>query len=59
VVNEEIVQKVRNPKATKALINKLDLSKSFLIKIVTISFCGNLSNEIAIRYTPTDSSANL
>jgi len=59
MVNEETVQKVRNPKATKALIHKLDLTKCLLIKIVTISYCGQSSNEVAICYTPTDSSANL
>lgn len=51
-MNEEIVQKVRNPNATKALINKLNLKQKFIIKIKSLSSCGQTSDYGFVEYLP-------
>ena len=51
-MNEVLVKRVQNPNATKSLVRKLDLSKSFEMKIKSISSCGQLSEEVITEYLP-------
>jgi len=50
-VNDELHQKVRSPNRTKALLNRLDLSKPITISIQSLTDHGAASNKAYCNYT--------
>lgn len=54
MVNNIVLQRVRNSDATKALLHKLDLSKSLLISITSISYDDIKSDPIETWYHPNN-----